>query len=73
MKETTVHTERLPVMERKTSPPRTIGIPKKTSVTRERSASHAPPKNPASPPSRLPRTATPSVEQTPTVTDVRAP
>ncbi|CAM5685608.1 hypothetical protein SAURM35S_00769 [Streptomyces aurantiogriseus] len=59
--------------ERRTRPPRTTGIAKKMSVTRDRTASPVPPKKPASPPRTEPRIATPSVAQTPTVTDVRAP
>ncbi len=59
--------------ESRTSPPRTTGMAKNMSVTRERIASQTPPKNPASPPRTLPRTATPRVARTPTATEVRAP
>ena len=73
MKPTTGQTVVLVTTDRKTRPPRTTGMPKKMSVIRERSASHQPPKKPASPPSTLPSSATPRVAQTPTVTEARAP
>lgn len=69
----TGQTVELVTTDRSTRPPSTTGMAKKTSVTRDRIASHAPPKNPASPPRTLPSRATPTVAQTPTVTEVRAP
>lgn len=73
MKPMTGQTVLLVTTESRTRPPSTTGMAKKMSVTRERMASQAPPKKPASPPSSPPSRATPSVAQTPTVTEARAP
>ncbi len=73
MNPTTGHTEPDGTTDRNTRPPSSIGMAKNMSATRESSASHQPPKNPASPPSTPPRSAAPAVAHTPTVTDARAP
>lgn len=73
MKPITGQTVLLVTTDSSTRPPSTTGIPKKMSVIRERTASPAPPKKPARPPRMLPMMATPTVAQTPTVTDCRAP
>ncbi|GAA3296938.1 hypothetical protein GCM10020295_28110 [Streptomyces cinereospinus] len=73
MNPATGQTVLLVTTDSRTRPPRTTGIAKKTSVSRESTESQTPPKYPASPPRTLPRSATPSVAQTPTATEVRAP
>lgn len=73
MKPITGQMVELVTTERKTSPPSTTGMPKKTSVTRDSTASHLPPKNPARPPRTPPSSETPTVDRTPTATEVRAP
>lgn len=73
MKPITGQTVELVTTERKTRPPRTTGMPKKTSVRRESTESHQPPKNPARPPRKPPSRVTHRVAQTPTVTEFLAP
>ncbi len=69
----TVHTVRLVNAWSSTSAPSSSGMPKNTSVIRDRRASAQPPKYPASMPSRPPKTVTAKVTQTPTMIEARAP